>query len=57
MEEPLEIRFLGPFEVFVRGQNQWDLRMTETHRNRLRRNGKEGVNGSSPLEGLRRRRY
>ena len=34
------------------GGNQRDLRLAETRRNHLRRNGKEGVNGSSPLEGF-----
>jgi hypothetical protein len=29
-----------------------NLRLAETRRNRLRRNGKEGVDGSSPLEGF-----
>jgi hypothetical protein len=33
------------------GCNQPNRRLAETRRNRLRRNGKEGVDGSSPSEG------
>ena len=35
------------------GSIQRDLRLGATRRNRLRRNGKEGVDGSSPSEGFR----
>ena len=35
------------------GFNQSDLLLAETRRKRLRRNGKEGVDGSSPSEGLK----